>query len=96
MKVSITDVYLSIASFDQYIDIDLEGNEVYKKTYKLHITFKNGEEWIHPVFKDFRTISKLKKKVEQNGVINLDRWLKLEKWERLNLIKYTPNSQALS
>lgn len=87
--VSTSEVYLTIASFDQYVDSDEDGNEVHQKTYKMHITNKEGEEWVHTTFSDHKTIAALKAKVEAVGTINLDHWAKLARWERLKLIEYT-------
>lgn len=87
-QVSTEDIYLSIAKFYQYVDVDSKGNEILQETYKLHATFKDGEEWIHPAFKDYQTIATLKRKVQSAGTINLDNWIKLEKWEKLKLIEY--------
>ncbi|QFT13449.1 hypothetical protein [Vibrio sp. THAF190c] len=82
------DVYISIVGFNQYSGVNESGEEIHQTTYKLHITQKDGGEWINPFYGEHNIISALKTRVEKVGVIDLNNWLKLEEWEKLRVIEF--------
>lgn len=88
-KINVCEVYISIVSFEQYGGKSEDGREIINTVYKLHLTRKDGIEYIHPMHKPWKEINHLKRRVEANGIIDLKHWVQLAEFERLQLITFT-------
>lgn len=88
-KINVCEVYVSIVGFEQYGGKSEDGQEIIDTVYKLHLTLKDGTEYIYPVHKPWKEINQLKHRVDSKGIIDFEHWVRLADFERLQLVKFT-------